>query len=177
MFYKLQVANFMRETTEFRELVTNFTRENREENVAGHCIKERARSSPKPCSGRLITTVLTEDLRDGTVGDFRDGMAENFGDGTVRDFGDCIRDAAIGSGSSDSEADSGNMEQLWEEGDVFFAGGSSHSAAGKAGWSCIREPAIPTDAGAKKTRPDLFSSRQADLCAGRDGLCRQCGAS
>ena len=54
-------------------------------------------------------------------------MAENFGDGTVRDFGDCIRDAAIASGSSDSEADSGNMEQLREEGDVFFAGGSTHS--------------------------------------------------
>ena len=61
MFYKLQVANFVRETTEFRELVTNLTRENREEIVPGHCIKESARSSPKPCSGRLITTISTED--------------------------------------------------------------------------------------------------------------------
>ena len=43
-------------------------------------------------------------------------MVEDFGDGAVRDFGDGIRDE----GSSNSVGDSGNMEQLGEEGDGFL---------------------------------------------------------
>ena len=39
------IANFMRETREFRELVTNFMRENRERKCCGcHCVKERVSS-------------------------------------------------------------------------------------------------------------------------------------
>ena len=106
------IANFMRETKEFRELVTNFMRENRERKCCGcHCVKERVSSGRfgivREGSGRL-TTILTGDLRDGAVGDF--------GDGAVRDFGDGIRD----DGSSNSVGDSGNMEQLGEEGDGFL---------------------------------------------------------
>ena len=123
------MANFTKET---RELVTNFMREHRERKCYGcHCIKEWVTVLPKPCLGRL-TTISTGDLRDGAVGDFRDGAVANFGDGMVEDFadsairdaGDGIRDDAIASGSSNSVGDSGNLEQLGEEGDVFFAGGS-----------------------------------------------------
>ena len=130
------IANFMRETREFRELVTNFMRENRERKCCGcHCVKERVSSGRfgivREGSGRL-TTISTGDLRDGAVGDlgdgvfrdlgdgavgdFGDGMVEDFGDGAVRDFGDGIRD----DGSSNSVGDSGNMEQLGEEGDGFL---------------------------------------------------------
>ena len=57
------------------------------------------------------------DLRDGAVGDFGDGMpVEDFREGDVRDFGDGIRD----DGSSNSVEDSGNMDQLGEEGDGFL---------------------------------------------------------
>lgn len=49
-----------------------------------HCVKERFRSSPNPCSGRL-STITTGDLRNGAVGDFWDGVFGYFGDGTVED--------------------------------------------------------------------------------------------
>ena len=113
------MANFMRETREFRELVTNFMRVNRERKCYGcHSVKERVRVSHKPCSGRL-TMISTGDLRDGAVGDFKEGVFGAFGDGAVGDFGDGIRDDPIASGSSNSVGDSGNLEQLGEEGDVF----------------------------------------------------------
>ena len=133
------MANFMRENRELRELFTNFMRENRERKCCGcHCVKERVRVSPKPCSGRF-TTISTGDLRDGAVGDFGDGAAGDFGDDAVGDFGDGmvedfgdvmvknradavrdLRDDAIASGSSNSVGDSGNMEQFGEEGDGFL---------------------------------------------------------
>jgi len=122
------MANFMKETREFRELVSNFMRESRERKWCGcHCVTERVRVSPKPYSGRL-TTISTEDLRDsavgdfgdGAFGDFGDGMVEDFGNGADGDFGDGIRDDAIASGSSNSVGDSGNMEQFGEEGDGFL---------------------------------------------------------
>jgi len=118
------MANFMRENRELRELFTNFMRENRERKCCGcHCVKERVRVSPKPCSGRF-TTILTGDLRDGAVGDFGNGMVEDFGDVMVKnnraDAVRDLRDDAIASGSSNSVGDSGNMEQFGEEGDGFL---------------------------------------------------------
>ena len=122
------MESFMRETREFRELVSNFMRESRERTCCGcHCVTERVRVSPKPCSGRL-TTISTVDFRDsavgnfgdGAVGDFGDCMVEDFGNGADVDFGDGIRDDAIASGSSNSVGDSGNMEQFGEEGDGFL---------------------------------------------------------
>ena len=130
------------------KLMANFMRENRERKCCGcHCVKERVRFSPKPCSGRF-TTILTGDLRDGAVGDFgdgaagdfedgavgdfKDGMVEDFGDSAIGDFGvvmvknnraDAVRDLrddAIASGSSNSVGDSGNMEQFREEGGAFL---------------------------------------------------------
>ena len=96
------MANFMRETKEFRELVTNFMRENRESKCCGcHCVKERVRVLPKPRSGRL-TMISTGDLWGSAVGDFWD-----------------LRDDAIASGSSNSVGDSGNMEIFGKEGDGF----------------------------------------------------------
>ena len=101
------MAKFMRETREFRELVTNFMRESRERKCCGcRCVKERVRVSPKPCSGRLLTTISTGDLRDSAVGDFGDGAVGDFGDGAVGDgavgdFGDLgdfgdFGDSAVG---------------------------------------------------------------------------------
>jgi len=116
------VANFMRETREFRELVSNLMRASRERKCSRcHWVTERVRVSPKPCSGRL-TTISTEDLRDtqvgnfgdGAVGDFGDCVVEDFGNGTDRDFRDGIRDDAIASGCSKTHGDSGNMEQFGE---------------------------------------------------------------
>ena len=131
------MANFMRETTEFRELVTNFMREIREKKCCGcHCVKERVSSGRfgkvREGLGRL-TTISTGDLRDGAAGDFEDGVfrdlrdgavgdfgdgmpVEDFREGDVMDFGDGIRD----DGSSNSVEDSGNMDQLGEEGDGFL---------------------------------------------------------
>ena len=119
----------MRETREFRDLVTNFTRENRERKFCGcHCVKERVSSGRvrkiREGLGRLTTMISTGALRDGAfrgfgdgaVGDFGDGMVEVFGEGDVRDFGECIRD----DGSSNSVGDSEKMEQLGEEGDGFL---------------------------------------------------------
>ena len=115
----------MRETREFRELVSNFMRESRQRTCYRcHCITERVRVSPKPCSGRL-TTISTGDFRDSAVGNFGDGavgdcMVEDFWNGPDVDFGDGIRDDAIASGSSNSVGDSGNMKKFGEEGDGFL---------------------------------------------------------
>ena len=110
------MADFVRESREFREFVTNFIRENGERKCCGcHCIKEsqeRVRVTPKQCSGRL-TTISTGDLRVIAVGDFGDGAVGDFGEGMVQDD-------AIATGISNSVRDSGNVEQFGEEGDGFL---------------------------------------------------------
>ena len=122
----------------FRELVTNFMRENRERKCCGcHCVKERVSSGRvrkiREGLGRLTTTISTGDLRDSAAGDFEDGVFRDFGDGVVGDFGDGmvevfgegdVRDGIRDDGSSNSVGDSEYMEQLGEEGDGFFAGGN-----------------------------------------------------
>lgn len=131
------MANFMGETREFRELVTNFMRENGGRKCCRcHCVKEsqeRVRVLPRPCSGGL-TTISTGDLRHSAVGDLRDSEAGDFGNGMVGDFGESavgdgmvqddavrdLRDEAIASGCSNSVGDSGNMEQFGEKGDGFL---------------------------------------------------------
>ena len=127
------MADFVRESREFREFVTNVIRENGERKCCGcHCVKEsqeRVRVTPKQCSAGRLTTISTGDLRviavgdfgDGAVGDFGEGMVGDFGDGAVGDFGEgMVQDDAIATGISNSERDSGNVEQFGEEGDGFL---------------------------------------------------------
>ena len=54
--------------------------------LQGHYVKERVRSSPKSCSGRL-SMIATGDLRDGAVGDYWNDVFRYFGDDAVGDFG------------------------------------------------------------------------------------------
>ena len=112
------IANFMRET---RESIKIFMRENRERKCCGcHCVKGKCSENFK--------TISIGDLRNNAAGDLRedvgDGMFENIGDDAVGEFGDGmvgeLMDGGFVSGTSNSAGNSGNMEQLGEEGDGFL---------------------------------------------------------